>query len=123
MPEKPDIYTLPREDEGEYTADWFDHIETVASDAPMEYSEKHFSVCDTLNDIMADREAFHILSNAMYSMSGMKMKKSMAAMLGGKTLLELTSILGTMGAPDTGKKVPGNAMQILNAELNKISKK
>lgn len=121
--EKPEIYTLPQEDDGEYVANWFDHIETVASDAPIEYSEKHYSVCDTLNEIMANDEAFRILSNAMYSMSGMKMKKSMMAMMGGKTLLELTSMLGSMSASDTGKKVPENAMQILNSELNKISKK
>lgn len=121
--EKPEIYTLPQEDEEEYAANWFDHIETVASDAPMEYSAEHFSVCDTLNDIMADDEAFRILSNAMYSMSGMKMKKSMMAMMGGKTLQELTSMLNSMGTPDTDKKIPENAMQIINAELNKISKK
>lgn len=121
--EKPEIYTLPQEDDGEYVANWFDHIETVASDAPVEFSEKHYSVCDTLNDIMANDEAFRILSNAMYSMTGMKMKKSMMAMMGGKTLQELTAMMGSMGGPDTGKKVPGNAMQILNSELNRISKK
>ena len=121
--QKPDIYTLPQEDDGEYVANWFDHIETVASDAPVEFSEKHYSVCDTLNDIMANDEAFRILSNAMYSMTGMKMKKSMMAMMGGKTLQELTSMMSSMGGPDTGKKVPGNAMQILNSELNRISKK
>ncbi len=126
--EKPEIYTLPPEDDGEYAANWFDHIETVASDAPMEYSEKHFSVFDTLNEIMADDGAFHILANAMYSMTGMKIKKSMMAMMGGKTLQELASTMGAMGGAepdgtDSKKKIPENAMQIINSELNKISKK
>ena len=94
----------------------------------MEYSEKHFSVFDTLNEIMADDGAFHILANAMYSMTGMKIKKSMMAMMGGKTLQELASTMGAMGGAepdgtDSKKKIPENAMQIINSELNKISKK
>ncbi len=120
---KPDICTLPQDDHGEYAANWFDHIETVASDAPMEYSEEHFSVCDTLNDITANDNAFRILTNAMYSMSGIKMTKPLITMLKDRTLLELASTLGSTGGSDTGKKVPENAMQIINAELNKISKK
>ena len=31
-------------------------------------------------------------------------------------------MLGSMDTPDTGRKVPGNAMQIIDAELNKIAK-
>lgn len=121
--EKPETCTFPRENDEEYVASWFDHIETVASDAPMEYSEEQFSVCDTLDDIMANHKAFQILTDAIYAMSGMKMTKPLASMMGDRTLLELASALGSTGIPGTGKKVPENAMQIINAELNKISKK
>lgn len=121
--EKPDIYTLPQEeDDGDGVANWFEYVETVASDAPMEYSDEHFSVCDKLNDIMANNAAFEILSNAMYAMTGMKMKKSMLAMMGEKTLLELGGMMEAMGGGDSDKKIPENAMQIINAELNKIRK-
>lgn len=56
-------------------------------------------------------------------MSGIKMTKNLAAMTGDRTLLELVSTPGSTGGSDTGKKVPENAMQIINAELNKVSKK
>ena len=89
----------------------------------MEYSEEHFSVCDILDDIMANHRAFQILTDAIYSMSGVKITKPLASMMGDKTFLELASTLRSTGIPDTGKKVPENALQIINAELNKISKK
>ena len=66
-------------------------------------------------------------------MSGLKMTKPLAAMLGDRTLMELVSALdipaGYDSAPDSagdsgaGRRTPENAIQILNAELNKISKK
>ena len=119
---KPDIYTLPREeDDADGVANWFEQVPIVASDAPMEFSEEHFSVHDTINDISANDEAFAILAGAMYSMTGMKMKKSMLAMMGQKTLYELSDMMtGMGGAPDS--KVPENALQIINAELGKVKK-
>ncbi len=123
VPETPEIYTFSREDDGEFAANWFEHIETVASDAPLEFSEKHYSVCDTLNHIMANDEAFRILSNAVFSITGIKLQKSLAAILGEKKLTELTSLFGPGGPSGPGRKAPKNALQIINAELNKISKK
>lgn len=133
--EKPDIYTLPRDEdedeEGDGAANWFDTVETVASDEPMEYSEEHFSVHDKLNDICSNREAFSILSGALYAMTGMKLKKSMLTMMGEKTPEELAGMMAGFGdAPDreasddsgTGGKIPANAMQIINAELGKVKK-
>lgn len=120
---KPEICIHPQKKEGEFMADWFDRIETVASDAPMEYSEKHYSVCDTLDVITANDRAFRILVDAVYSMSDMRMTKSLAAMMGGKTLVELASALESTDIPGAGKKAPENALQIINAELKKIAKK
>lgn len=119
--EKPSVYTLPAEaDDGDGVANWFDQVETVASDAPMEFSESHFSVHDKVKDIMENESAFRILSNAISSMSGMKLKKSMISMLAGQTLSELFSMMGSMGGGE--HKIPENALQIINAELGKISK-
>ena len=118
--EKPAVYTLPRdedEEDGDGAANWFDTVETVASDEPMEYSEEHFSIRDKLKDICSNPEAFSILSGALYAMTGMKMKKSMLSMMGEKTLDELTGMMTGFEA-----KIPANAMQIINAELGKVKK-
>ena len=56
-------------------------------------------------------------------MSGLKMTKPLAAMMGDRTLLELACALDTAGDSGAGKKAPENAVQIINAELNRISKK
>ncbi len=120
---KPEIYTLPQEeDDGDGVANWFETVETVASDAPMEYSDKHFSVYDKINTISANEEAFRILSNAMYSMTGMRMKKSMLAMMGEKTFFDLSGMLSGMTGSDSAQKIPENALQIINSELSKVKK-
>ncbi len=121
---KPEIYTLPMEDDdADGVANWFETVENTADNVPMEYSKEHFSVHDKLNDICDNEEAFRILAGAMYSMTGMKMKKSMLAMMGEKTLFELSDMLTGMGGADSDKKIPENAMQIINSQLNKIKKK
>ena len=119
---KPDIYTLPREeDDADGVANWFEQVSVAADDTPMEFSEEHFSVYDTINDISGNDEAFSILANAMYSMTGMRMKKSMLAMMGQKTLYELSDMMTGMGG-DPDRKIPENALQIMNAELGKVKK-
>ena len=126
--QKPEIYTLPQEDDdADGVANWFEQVETIASDAPMEFSEEHFSVHDKINTICANDEAFSILSNAMFAMSGMRLKKSMLAMMGGKTLYDLFGMMGGNGMyagekADSTHKVPENALQIINAELGKVKK-
>ncbi|MCM1113584.1 MAG: hypothetical protein NC399_10065 [Muribaculum sp.] len=117
--EKPAVYTLPFDEEaGDGAANWFDQIETVASDAPMEFSATHFSVYDKLEDLLAHEEAARILSGALSAMSGMKLQKSMLAMMRDKTVVELAGMFAAMG----NTAAPDNALQIVNAELNKITK-
>ncbi len=117
--EKPGIYTLPpEEDEGDGVVNWFEKIETVASDAPMEFSDAHYSVHDKIKDILAHDEASRILSAALSSMSGMKLKKSMLSMMQDKTVVGLSEMFTAMG----NTSAPDNALQIINAELNKIQK-
>lgn len=118
--EKPLIYTLPQEeDDAEGVANWFSQVETVASDAPMEFSETHFSVHDKLQDIMENDEAYHVVSGFLTSVTGMKLKKSMLNMMREKTLADMASMVSSMGNEEN---IPKNALQIVNAELGKIPK-
>ncbi len=116
---KPDIYTLPvDESEKEGVTNWFEQIETIASDAPMEFSATHFSVYDKVKDILAHEDAYQILSGALSTMTGMKLNKSMLNMLQDQTLADMADMFKAMG----NNKAPDNALQIINAELNKIKK-
>lgn len=118
--EKPEIYTLPEEpDDFEGVANWFNQAEAVAANAPMQYPENAFSVRDTIADVLANEEAYAVFANAMYAITGMKLKKSMLGMMKEKTIESMSSMMSGMGG---GENVPHNALQILNNELNKIAK-
>ncbi|MCM1101881.1 MAG: glycoside hydrolase family 2 protein [Clostridium sp.] len=116
-------------------ANWFAAIETVASDAPVEFSETHFSVCDTLGDLLAHEETCRVLTGAIPAMSGIPFNRFMLTMMRDKTFVELAETFAAMGgSPSSGIGVsgngstvpkagpPANALQIVNAELNKIRK-
>lgn len=120
--QKPDIYTLPRtwDDDGGVT-NWFEQIETVASDTPMEFSATHFSVHDRLRDIFASDEASSILLAALSSMTGRALNRSLLAADGDRTVLEMTRTLASEH-PQTAQGIPENALQIINSELSKIKK-
>ncbi len=123
--EKPAIYTLAEEtdDDSQSAANWFDQAAAEAANAPakMQFPEGYFSVRDKIKDIIKNEEAYEVLANALHSMSGMKMKKGMLLMVGDKTLEGLASMAAGMGG-DKAKNIPANAMQIINAQLNKIKK-
>ncbi len=123
--EKPAIYTLKEEadDDAQGAANWFDQAAAEAANAPaeMQFPEGYFSVRDKIKDIIKNEEAYEVLANALHSMSGMKMKKGMLMMVGDKTLEGLASMAAGMGG-DKAKNIPANAMQIINAQLNKIKK-
>lgn len=119
---RPEIYTLPQEeDDTDGVANWFETVETAADNRPMEFSREHFSVHDKIEDLSENPEAFSILSGALYAATGMKLKKSMLAMMGSKTLLELWDMMSQMGSSDD-RKPPENALRIINAELGKVRK-
>lgn len=118
--EKPDIYTLPQdEDAGDGVTNWFELADTTVSNSPMEYSDAHYSVCDTLQDIMENDAAYEILAGFLSSITGMKLNKSMLNMMREKTLLDMTGMLGSMGNNDN---IPKNALQIVNDALCRIPK-
>ncbi len=74
----------------------------------------YFSIRDKIKDIIKNQEAYEVLANALYSMSGKKMKKGMLLMVGDKTPEGLASMAAGMGG-DKAKNIPANAMQIINA--------
>lgn len=120
---KPEIYTLPQDDEDmDGVANWFDKVETVASDAPQEYSNHYYSIYDKVKDLLENEATYQILAGSLYAMTGMKLKKSMLSMMGEKTLADMAGMMQDMGTTDTTRKVPENALQIINAELGKIKK-
>ncbi|MBQ2802672.1 MAG: beta-galactosidase [Lachnospiraceae bacterium] len=117
---KPEIYTLPQDEEdGDGVANWFSQVDITPSNAPMEFSTKHFSVYDKVKDIVANDKAYEILAGSLRTMTGMKLHKSMLGMLGDKTLLELTDMMHSMG---NTKDIPENAFEIINTALSKVSK-
>lgn len=121
--EKPEIYTLPLDpdDSMEGVANWFDEVsEDVANANTLEFPEGYFSIKDKIKDIAANDEAFQVLSGALATMTGMKLKKTMLMMVGGKTLEGMMGMAEGMGMGSD--KIPENAIYMLNAELNKIKK-
>lgn len=119
--EKPRIYTLPQEEEEDDNAgaaNWFDQAAAeMANVTSLEFPEGYYSINDTVDDILKNKDASNILSNSISAMTGMKIKGSMLKMVGQKTLKDMADMMGGMG-----RDLPENAMLILNAQLNKIKK-
>lgn len=122
--EKPEIYTLPADPDDDDTigaANWFDQFAAEAVNEEMQFPEGYFSIRDKIKDILKNDEAYAVLANALYSMTGMKLKKPMLGMMGEKTLEGMADMMGGMGVANS-QNVPANAIQLINAELNKIKK-
>ena len=120
---KPEIYTLPveeDEDDMEGAANWFDEAAAVDANAAMEFPEGFFSIKDTVKEVLDQEDAAAVLAGALYAMTGMKLKKSMMGMMGEKSVEGLMEMMTGMGM---GDNVPENALQVVNAELNKVKKK
>lgn len=123
--EEPEIYTLPREeDDREGVTNWFEKEadREGVTEIPLAFSPEHYSVCDTINDLSENEEAFQILSDALFSMTGMRLKKSMLAMMGESTFLELSATFQGFG-DSSSPSIPENAMQLINAALSRVKKK
>lgn len=121
--EKPAVYTLPPEDDDDSigVANWFDQAAAECVNGEMQFPEGFFSIRDTISEILKNEDAYVVLANALYSMTGMKLKKGMLGMMADKTLEGLADMMSGMGGGDR-KNIPANAMQIINSRLNKIKK-
>lgn len=120
--EKPSIYTLPPDNDEELcdgAANWFDQAAAIDANAPMEFPEDRLSIRSTINEIVSTDAGYALLANALHTMTGMKMKRSMLGMMGGKTL---EGMMGMMAGMAGGKNIPEDIIKRLNAALNQIKK-
>lgn len=123
--QKPDIYTLKSEeaDGSSGAANWFDQNAAEAANASdeMQFPEGFFSIRDKVKDIIKNKEGYEVLANAVYSMTGKKLKKPMLLMAGESTVEQLGTLMNSMTSTKE-RNIPENAMQIINAQLNRIKK-
>ena len=120
--EKPEIYTLPKneDEEGmEGAANWFDQAAAEAETQARWYSRKDISLSATRSQISLKTMRRLQFSAELYilAMSGMKLNKGMLKMLGGKTLEEMIQMVG-----QDGQEIPEQGVKVLNLQLNKIKK-
>lgn len=112
----PDIYTLPREeDDGEGVANWFDTADTIDVPQEMTFDPAYYSIKDPIKEIAKCEEAMTLLTQVIGGAANIKLNPGMMNMVG-----ELN--LETMAGMLQNDKVPENAMQIVNAALQKIKK-
>lgn len=105
------------EDESETgVTNWFDNVD-ITKKQPLTFNEEYFSIKDKMKDILKNDEASTVLVNAISSMMGMKLKKSMLAIMGGQTLESLGDKVPAKEGVDTEALVG-----YINSELQKIKK-
>ncbi len=93
---------------------WFETADLTAAPAEMTFDADYYSVKDPMNDILKSEEAGAVILNAISSMMGMNLKKTMLKMMGSKSIEE-------MGGMMAGK-APAGAMEFINSELQKVKK-
>ncbi len=88
VPEEPTVYTLKENPEESGVTNWFDD-KPAPSDKALTFHEGFYSVRHPIRMLMKNEEAASVLANALSSLSGMKMKKSMLMMLADSTPEEI----------------------------------
>lgn len=107
------------EDESETgVINWFDGVDT-SQKKEFTFHEDYFSIRDVLNDILKNEEAGKIVINAVSSLMGMRLKKSMLGVMGEQTLENLG--LTVLVSDNKGKDMEG-IVSYLNSKLQKIKK-
>lgn len=107
------------EDESETgVMNWFDDVD-ISDKKELTFNEGYFSIRDTMNEILGSKEAGTIVINAMSSIMGMRLKKSMLGIMGEQTLENLGSTITAA----SGKEVDTEGVEsYINSELQKIKK-
>ncbi|UJF15536.1 glycoside hydrolase family 2 protein [Jeotgalibaca sp. MA1X17-3] len=107
------------EDESETgVMNWFDDID-ISEKKTLTFDERYFSIRNTMNEILESKEAATIVINAVSSIMGMRLKKSMLGVMGEQTLENLGSTIS--GASD--KEIDVEAVEsYINSELQKIKR-
>lgn len=109
-------YVLVEDESDTGVTNWFDDVD-VTQKRPLTFDEAYFSIKDTMNDILKNDEASSVLVNSISSMMGMKLKKSMLAIMGSQTLEGMSSKLPAKEGVD-GEAI----ISYINSELQKIKK-
>lgn len=95
---------------------WFDDVD-LEQEREMTFQEGYYSIHDTANELLANKDASDILVNALSSLVGMKLKKSMLAMMVGDS--RFCDAAADMPAkPEDTEK----ALSYINEKLQQIPK-
>ena len=109
-------YVLIEDESNTGVTNWFDNVDMTKAQ-PMTFNEGYFSIKDQMKVILKNDAASTVLVNAISSLMGMKLKKSMLAIMGSQTLEGLAD---KMPAKE-GMNVDA-IMSYINTELQKIAK-
>lgn len=109
-------YVLIEDESDTGVTNWFDDLD-ITQKQPMTFHEGYFSIKDTMNTILKNDKASSVLVNAVSSMTGMRLKKSMLKIMGSQTLENLSSKVPSKDGVDIDA-----AIAYINAELQKIAK-
>lgn len=109
-------YVLIEDESNTGVTNWFDNVDMTQS-RPLTFHEGYFSIKDPMNDILKNDEASTVLVNAISSLMGMNLKKSMLGIMGTQTL----ESLGSKMPSKEGLNVDA-VMSYINTELQKIEK-
>ena len=94
---------------------WFEHVD-LNKERELTFREGYYSIHDTAREILENKEASDILVNALSSLIGYNLKKSMLAVMGDNRLCDTASALPAEEA-QTEK-----AMAYINEKLQEIPK-
>ena len=114
----PDYILIDDEDsDADGAANWF-NMDDYKEIKPIEIIEGHYSVKDTLNELIANDEAADVVVSVLSKVTGMKIKKSMLGIMGDNTLESMQG----MFAGQLGDEKAKDLLPIMNDLLNKIKK-
>lgn len=115
--ETPASYTFVEEEHADCVTNWFDSAD-LETDREMTFHEGFYSVQDTIDVLLQDKDACEITVNAVSSLMKRKVKKTMLQIMGGQKLTDLTSM-----STDTDQAQIKKALSYLNEKLQEIPKK
>lgn len=111
-------YVLVEDESETGVTNWFDDVD-VSDKKMLTFDKDYFSIRDKMNEILENKEAGSIIVNAMSSIMGMRLKKSMLGAMGEQTLENI----GETMAAASGKEVDAEWIEShINSELQKIKK-
>lgn len=110
-------YRMPLDEESDRDGakNWFEDTDILAKPPELTFLEGHFSIRDTIGDLLANEQAATIMVDAINQFGSMKVKKSMMGMMSGLTIEDMR---GMLGDPDTTDKM----FRFMNAGLQEIPK-